>query len=83
MHYFVVISTQILTLCAVVLVTMGHDWITEGWGLHPIMAGAFALSCVLAPWWLAAWQCRIDREYDRAHEQETIDNDWLRLHPLD
>ncbi len=85
MHYLLTLMTQIAAFAAVAYVYMGNQWITVGYnGLHPMIAGAIALSLVALPYGLAYWvRWRDSDDYEMsAKEQAAITADWLRLHPL-
>jgi hypothetical protein len=46
---------QIAAVAAVAYLHVGQLWITEGYGLHPIIAGAVAGALILAPYFLPRW----------------------------
>ena len=42
--------TQAAAGAAVLTLELGLSWVTTGYGLHPIAAGALATVLILAPW---------------------------------
>jgi hypothetical protein len=50
MRYLDIAITQVSTFGALVAVVAGHLYITEGYGLHPILAGAVATLLVAGPY---------------------------------
>lgn len=49
MNHVIMAMSQVLMLVGLVIIQLGNDWMTDGWGLHPIIAGALALSCIVVP----------------------------------
>lgn len=52
-----VFFAQFATYGAILGLELGRSWISEGYGLHPILAGAAILALILAPY-VAAWRVR-------------------------
>ncbi len=78
MNHLHLILHQILAIIAVGYVWMGHEYMTEGYGIHPVIAGVCALSSLLLPHGvevLSRWK------QEARTRQELVNNDWLRLHP--
>lgn len=50
-----VFLVQVLTTLAVVCLSLGASWITEGSGLHPLLAGLSAMLFIVLPYVLALW----------------------------
>lgn len=42
--------TQILTGLACLSLMLGNDWLAEGYGLHPLIAGAAAVVFIILPY---------------------------------
>jgi hypothetical protein len=50
-----VATIQMCGVLAVVFYGAGRGWIDEGHGLHPMLAGAGILFCLVAPYFMA-WE---------------------------
>ena len=52
MKYFLTFAIQSCTVAAILAVYLGMAWITEGRGLHPVLAGALSFALIVIPYWL-------------------------------
>ncbi len=50
MRTLMTLITQVGALAAVGYAWLGHEWLTVGWGLHPIIAGVAVAVCLGAPY---------------------------------
>lgn len=50
-----ILSTQMSTGLAVFFVMEGHAWLSQGFGIHPMAAGAMACALFLLPHTLRKW----------------------------
>ena len=77
MHYLLTLLSQIAALAAVAYVYVGDQWLADNYGLHPMIAGAAALSLLALPYAMAYAMhnkgtyglcplCKQDREDTRA-----------------
>ena len=53
MKYLTILFTQLFTILSVLTIGMGIDWIDTGFGLHPVLAGAIAVSTIAIPYLIA------------------------------
>ncbi len=44
------VAAQLAGVAIVLSLDLGHSYMTEGYGLHPMLAGAIALAFVIAPY---------------------------------
>lgn len=82
MKYWLIIIAQLTTLAAGGYVYLGHEYLTIGYGLHPMLSGAIALSSLAIPFCFAAWTMR-DRDISPLEltPEEVTTLDWIKLHP--
>ena len=79
MRHLLLIIHQVAAIIAVGYVWMGHEYMTVGYGIHPIIAGACALSLIVLPHCIVALD---HRRREMRRRQEAVNHDWTRLHPL-
>lgn len=82
MNYILTLLAQVCAISAMGYLWLGHQYLTVNHGLHPMIAGAAALSMLILPYCFARWvreREEIKRDTIR-NDIETTTADWRRLH---